>query len=278
MIAPPIHAASAASPADHAAYAREHLIAQSLQQVLLRTSLRQKVAGLSLEAFYEAALAEATVGGDSFDAFVIGGGRVVLAVADASGKGLAAAERVAEIRFTLRAYLREHGDPAHALACLNDFVCNAQHMDGRECDTFATLTMVVLDGESGEAECLCAGGEPPLVLRAGGTVEAAPASGPALGLMPGQGYTTATISLSAGDSILLATDGITEARKPSEGKPGRHGPFLGIEGLGQIAIRKQDASMTLAQVGRSIFDSARHYAGGAFHDDACLLIGRREGS
>jgi len=174
-------------------YEREHRIAESLQRVLLRAPSGETLPGVCVEAFHEAVMDEAMVGGDSFDAFALDGDRVALVVADASGKGLAAAERVAEIRFAPRAFLREHGDPWRALACLNDFVCDGKRLGMRDDSAFATLTLAVLSGASGETTCLCAGGEPPLVLRAGGAIAAVSVCGPALGLFPGQGYAAATV-------------------------------------------------------------------------------------
>lgn len=260
------------------AYEREHRIAESLQRVLLRAPQQEALHGLSVEALHEAALDEATVGGDSCDAFALDGGRVALAVADASGKGLAATERVAEIRFALRAFLREHREPELALACLNDFVCDAQRLGGSDYGAFATLTLVVLDCFSGETVCLCAGGEPPLVLRGDGTVEAVQICGTALGLFPAQGYMAAMLHLEAGDTILLTTDGLTEARLLVQGTPStsRVGAFMGLEGLTQLAVQAQGQTETLSQIVRSIFEGARLYAGGKFHDDACLLLARRE--
>jgi sigma-B regulation protein RsbU (phosphoserine phosphatase) len=262
---------------------RDHRIAESLQRVLLRTHPQETLPGLSVEAFYEAARDEAEVGGDSFDAFPLTGGRIALCVADASGKGLDAAERVAEVRFALRAFLREHDDPCQALACLNDFVCTSQHLGGRDDGTFITLSLVVLDSVSGEITCLCAGGEPPLTLRFCGTAERIPILGTALGLCAGLSYEAARCHLAPGDTVLLATDGITEARHFLPGNPvgSRRSAFLGAEGLLQLARQVGKASPplpapSLHQIGRKIFEGARAFAGGAFHDDACLLLARRE--
>jgi serine phosphatase RsbU (regulator of sigma subunit) len=256
---------------------RDRRIADSLQRVLLRPHPEEAMSGLRVEAFHEAVMDEAAVGGDSCDAFALDGGRVALVVADASGKGLDAAERVAEIRFALRAFLREHANPGRALSCLNDFVCDAQRLGKRDDGTFATLTLAVFDGASEEAACFCAGGEPPLVLRACGRVEMVPVCGPALGLFPSQGYAAAMVSLDLGDALLLATDGLTEARDLTLGGPtgSPAGAFLGLEGLARLAAQAYDPVGKLPQIGRSIFEGARAFAGGRFHDDACLLIARK---
>lgn len=259
------------------AASRDRRIADSLQRVLLRPHPEEATPSLRVEAFHEAVLAEAAVGGDSCDAFALDGGRVALAVADASGKGLAAAERVAEVRFALRAFLREHGDPGIALSCLNDFVCDAHRLGRRDDSAFATLTLAVLDGPSGEAACFCAGGEPPLVLRSGGAVEVVHICGAALGLFPNQGYAAAAVRLDPGDALLLATDGLTEARGLAASGPvgARAGAFLGLNGLARLAAQAHEPGRELSQVGRAVFEGVRAFAGGAFHDDACLLIGRR---
>ncbi|BDI30453.1 hypothetical protein CCAX7_25040 [Capsulimonas corticalis] len=255
---------------------RDRRIADCLQRVLLRTSLQELTPNLTLEAYYEAVMEEAAVGGDSFDAFPLDGGRVALMVGDASGKGLGAAERIAEVRFALRAFLREHVDPCRALACLNDFVCDAHRLGKREDSAFVTLTLVALNSLSGEMICLCAGGEPPLILRAGGAVEMAQVQGMALGFLRDQEYSYARLRLDPGDMVLLVTDGLTEARAPQAGLRPRARTFLGVEGIARLARQAQDPRAPLETIGQSIFDGARAFAGGAFHDDACLLLARRE--
>ena len=269
---------SAADAKRERAYQRDHRIAESLQKLLLHTPPQEWLPGISVATFYEAALEEAMVGGDSCDAFALSGGRVALAVADASGKGLAAAERVAEIRFALRAFLHEHSDPSVALSCLNDFVCDAQNRGNIEDSAFATLTLALMDSATGETLCLCAGGEPPLVLRSCGLIEVVQICGTALGLSPSQGYAAAALNLAPGDALLLATDGITEARRFAFNKfEGiRSGPFLGLEGMAHLAAEAHESKASLCHLGQSIFEGARAFDGGTFHDDACLLVGRRK--
>jgi serine phosphatase RsbU (regulator of sigma subunit) len=263
-------------------YARDRRIAESLQRVLLRTHPQEALPGVTVESVYEAVLEEATVGGDSFDAFALNGDDVALVVADATGKGLGAAERVAEVRFALRAFLREHHAPELALARLNDFVCDAQRLGRRDAGTFVTLTLVVVNAASGAAACLCAGGEPPLILRSSGRVEAVQVCGPALGLFSEQGYAQTRIGLEEGDTVVLTTDGLTEARRLAESGPAgsRTGAFLGLDGLARLVAQaakpEQEVRAPLGRIGRSVFEGARAYAGGAFHDDTCLLMGRRE--
>jgi len=260
------------------ALARAHRIAESLQGVLLRTSLRPTVDGLAVESFYEAALDESTVGGDSLDVFQLKNGRTALVVVDASGKGLAAAERVAEIRFALRAYLREHDNAGYAIARLNDFVFDCQTLGGRHDGSFATLTLAIVDTVTGQTQCLCAGGESPVVLRSRGAAEVVECSGTALGVMRCQNYDPTIIYLDMGDSLLLVTDGITESR--SIGKAHQLSKcgtlFLGLEGVARLALMMQQNSESPYQIARSVFEGARAFAGGEFRDDACILIAQRQ--
>jgi serine phosphatase RsbU (regulator of sigma subunit) len=125
----------ATSPAE-----RSHRIAESLQRMLLRPSPCETLHGLTVETFYASALAEASIGGDSCDAFPLTGGRAALTVSDASGKGLDAAERIAEVRFALRAFLNEHDDPHRALACLNNFITRRKTRSERFLDSCGTLS------------------------------------------------------------------------------------------------------------------------------------------
>ena len=107
-------------------YARERRIAETLQAILLHTTPLEAHPSLAIETFYHAASDEAAIGGDFSDVFTYDGGKVALVVGDISGKGLSAATLIAEVKYALRAILREHPWPPVALARLNDFVCEAQ--------------------------------------------------------------------------------------------------------------------------------------------------------
>jgi serine phosphatase RsbU (regulator of sigma subunit) len=119
------------------------------------------------------------------------------------------------------------------------------------------------------------------VLRGGGAAKTISVCGPALGLYPNLPYASRETCLGQGDILLLATDGITEARRPANHGPARPGgrAYLGLEGLARLARQSgQMEKASLVQKGQSIFDGARAFAEGTFHDDACLLIARREPS
>lgn len=248
------------------AYEEEHRIAEELQRSLLLTPRRGEFPGLDMETFYRPAWDEAQVGGDFYDFFALDGGRVALVVGDVAGKGLSAATRTAEVKFALRAFLREHPAPDTALTRLNAFLCESEALDSRDHEGFICLCIVTLNPKTGEAIFAVAGGEPPLIARAEGqTVEEVPASGPPLGILPREQYEALTVSLGPGDVLALTTDGITEARN------GR--AFFGLTGIAARLRDEMAASGSLETMRESILDGALAFSKtGRLNDDVCLLL------
>lgn len=243
----------------------DHRIAESLQRSLLLKPARNQFPGLEVEPNYKAALDEAQLGGDFFDAFALQGGKVALVVGDVSGKGLIAATRTAEIKFTLRAYLREDANPALALSRLNAFLCSSQELDTRPALNFVCLMLAVVDPSARTAIFTGAGMEPPLIIRSSGETEEVSLSGVPLSIDPDSQYTAIEHRFSQGDIILMVTDGITEARSDRG--------LFGYKRL--IGLMKQLYSLdSLEQIGQIVFEQAHTYAGGRLQDDACLLLTR----
>ena len=149
-------------------YEREHRIAEALQRSLLIQPPPEALIGLEVETVYQPAWDEAEVGGDYYDIFSLENGRVALVVGDVSGKGLEAASRTAEIKFTLRAYLREYPHAVPALERLNAFLCESQALERYAREYFVCLTVVIAEPSAGIMEVCAAGAEPPFLLRATG--------------------------------------------------------------------------------------------------------------
>jgi|GEM_PF-2745175 PAS domain S-box len=278
----------------------EHRIAEALQRALLIRPRPRQFAGLAVATVYQSALDEARIGGDFYDFFAVGDGRVALVVGDVAGKGLAAAMRTAEARFALRSVVRDTaaaatatappGDPARvavvqaAIERLNDLMCAARRLDEAEerGAGFIVLTLMVIDPATGEAVFACAGSEPPMILRGdgtGGAAEVVLEGGPPLCVEPGIEYPVARYTVQPGDTVLLLTDGLTEAR--------RNGEFFGLEGVTAAArealARRHTDEMSpggteaaLRAAGEEIVAAARaHTPGERLQDDACLLLVRR---
>jgi serine phosphatase RsbU (regulator of sigma subunit) len=260
-----------------AEHARDRRIAESLQRSLLHAPPEEQFAGLGVATVYEAAWDEASVGGDFFDVFALddgpataGAARVALALGDVSGKGLAAATHTAEIKYALRAFLWEDPDAGRGLSRLNRHVCNALRLDWQGGFAFTTLCLAIIDPASGKVELSLAGSEPPCIARADGSVEALEPrlGGLPLGIVADEVYAAIPVQLAPEDTLLMLTDGITEARR------GRAPEFFGYERVLELA---HGASVVgLRQMGHTIMEAARDFAEGSLRDDVCLLLARRK--
>jgi len=247
-------------------YEREHRIAEALQRSLLIKPALDYLSCLEVETVYQAAWDEALVGGDYYDVFALEDGKLAMVVGDVSGKGLEAASRTAEIKFTLRAYLREYPHAATAMERLNAFLCEARALEMPASGYFVCLTLAILSPASGRLEICSAGAEPSFLLRASGETLALREGGLALGVAAKAEYTSLTLTQQVGDLLLMITDGLTEARHGKE--------FLGEAGVADLARRSLEAG-NLAQIGDAILSGAQAFALGPLHDDACLLLARR---
>jgi PAS domain S-box-containing protein len=251
-----------------AAYDHEHRIAAALQRSLLLTPRLDEFPGLQVEPFYDPALDDALVGGDFYDLFPLDGGRAAFIVGDVSGKGLTAATHTAEVKYALRAFLRESPSPAEALCRVNRFLCGSQSLENRSFGTFVVLAVAVIDPATGQTQIAAAGAEPPLLLRADKRVDLADVAGLPLGIEPGGHYSEHTVYLAPGETLLLCTDGLTEAR---------HGDLmLGNEGLARLVQRAAAPYRPLGEICQRIVEGTRAFAGGKLQDDACLLLVRRD--
>jgi serine phosphatase RsbU (regulator of sigma subunit)/ActR/RegA family two-component response regulator len=257
-------------------------VAEAVQRSLLLSPAPDAYPGVIVQSFYQSALDDALIGGDFFDVFAVSEEVVALVVGDATGKGVEAATYTAEVKFALRAYLREHrGDLAAALRLLNDFVIDNERLDAAHVSgACVALVVALVNTRNGETVCSCAGAEPPLILRAETKeIVAASVFGPLLGASKASRYTTTHNHMGIGDLIALTTDGITESRQPPRMGAGggmRSGEFFGIEGLATALTEESaDADRGLAEVEEAIVARALAWANGRQHDDICLLIAKR---
>jgi sigma-B regulation protein RsbU (phosphoserine phosphatase) len=210
---------------------RERLqqLVTTLQRSLLPPAL-PAVPGLAAAAHYRIASLD-EVGGDFYDLFRLSQDRWGLFLGDVCGKGARAATVTSGIRYTLRAAAAYDGDPAAVLSTLNtavhhDYVRDSQH--------FCTAIFGLLTpSEGGFAVTLASGGHPaPLLISANGSADYVSMDGGMLiGVLPDTTFTTTTIPLAPGDTLLLYTDGLTEARTDT---PGRR---FGDEALRAFAAR-----------------------------------------
>ena len=246
-------------------YAREHKIAATLQNSLVMTPVKPD-SPIDASGLYEPASDEADVGGDFMDTFVLSDGRMALVVGDVVGKGLKAASRTAEIKYTLRAFMHINANPAGAVMMLNKYLCHSHREEDGISDMLAALALVVVNPRDGEVVGTLAGLEPPLIVRVDGSHVEMTARGLPLGVADDSDYDNSKEFLGPGDVLFIASDGITEARHGRE--------FLGYDGLVRLA-RSADRTLDLTLLGLNVLEGAKSFAGGTFNDDACLLLARR---
>jgi sigma-B regulation protein RsbU (phosphoserine phosphatase) len=189
---------------------RLQLLVTTLQRTLLPPELPD-VPGLEMAAYYHAASLD-EVGGDFYDVFALARDRWGLFLGDVCGKGAAAAAVTSQIRYTLRAAAVYDPDPATVLGTLNTALRRDYDRNGGR---FCTAAFGVLTASgNGFDLSLASGGHPaPLLLRADGRAGyQLVGGGPFLGVIDDVVFTSTTIRLGAGDTFLLYTDGLTEAR------------------------------------------------------------------
>ena len=143
------------------------------------------------------------VGGDLYDYAVLDDKRVLIVIADVSGKGLAASLFMGVTLVLIRQFAKMEPDPAVILKRTNDALINPNLL-------FVTAFVGIYDSETGILTYSNAGHNPPYIV--GDDVRKLDgADGVVLGLYEGENYTGKTAALAPNDTLLLYTDGVTEA-------------------------------------------------------------------
>ncbi|MFD5199105.1 PP2C family protein-serine/threonine phosphatase [Streptomyces sp. NPDC058375] len=181
-----------------------------LQQSLLPAQL-PAVPGLEAGSYYHTASPD-LLGGDFYDLFPLNDGRWAFFLGDVCGKGPQAAAVTSLARYTLRAAALHDEDPTTVLSTLNTVLHDRYAAgDGRYCT--AIFGVLQPDGDHTDVH-LASGGHPSaLIQRADGHADYLPTPGGLLvGVLPQAPFTAARTRLLPGDTLLLYTDGLTEAR------------------------------------------------------------------
>ncbi len=147
------------------------------------------------------------VGGDFYDFFRVDENRIGFVIADVSGKGIPAAIFMAVSRTLIRATGISGGSPSDCLTYSNKLLA----AESVNC-MFVTVFYGILDFTTGEVSYCNAGHNPPYVLKKNGEVTPLPMSqDPMVGAIDGIEFHQSTLQLEHGDSLVMFTDGVTEA-------------------------------------------------------------------
>ncbi|MEU6506422.1 SpoIIE family protein phosphatase [Streptomyces sp. NPDC046942] len=256
-------ACRAASSADNAHQFTDRVrLAHDLQAGLLPPEL-PRIPGATLAASYRPAGEGLDVGGDFYDVFPLPGDRWAFMIGDVSGRGALAATTTGMVRHTARAAARLLNNPAAVVAAIND----ALTAGTVEEDQFVSLVYGELRHSASHLalNVIRAGHVPPLVRRADGTVEELTQPGLLLGIRPDPGFCPCDIDLRPGDSLVLVTDGITEARSAE-------GEFFGEDRLAAALVADRTATPTAATLIESLTAAVTTFAGDAALDDRASLV------
>ena len=241
-------------------YEVEHRIAETLQEAILRVDA--DVPGISVGHLYRSATLATRVGGDFYDVFPIGPGKVGIVVGDVSGKGLEAAVLTTLVKNTIRAFAHAYDSPADVLERANEVLLAAARLPD-----FASVAFFVLDTRTGQVD-YCSGGHPPaLVCRSDGEVELQACGSPVLGALPDLEFVTHTFEIGRDEIVVLYTDGVTEARSTS-------GEFFGDDRLvASMQSMSSDSVLTIpAQLNKTVME----FTGGRLSDDMAIVAFRWE--
>ncbi len=186
------------------------------------------LSGWVVDALYKPAR---EVGGDFYDWMELPDGRLVVVIGDVSDKGIPAALVMATCRTLLRIAATSAGGPGAVLAEVNERL----HPD-IPAAMFVTCQVVVIDPITGEVVMANAGHNLPICRRSH-LIEEIVARGMPLGLMPGMIYEEAKTHLEVGDSLVLTSDGITEAHDPESDMFGTSRTCAAVMGGGPNLIQ-----------------------------------------
>jgi serine phosphatase RsbU (regulator of sigma subunit) len=237
---------------------RDLELAHRVQQGLL-PSHAPDIPGYEAFDFYEPAR---QISGDFFNYIPLPDRRTAVVLADVSGKGISAALVMAALSADVRYCLASETDTARAVARINESLCRSNWED-----RFATLVVAVLDPAANRLTIVNAGHMPPLLRDADGVRPlGAEQAGLPLGVDPAWSYEPVDVDLAPGTTVVIYTDGISEAMDHAE-RPYGSARLLRVIG--------ETAGGAGATVRRILDDVERHTAGQIRSDDICLVcLGR----
>lgn len=200
-----------------------------------------------------------SVGGDYFDVFPLSDGRTAFVIADVSGKGLGAAIVTTMLQGALSG-MTLGTDPALVFNHVNRFLCSHTEV-GR----YATVFFGLLDND-GHLEFINAGHPSPFLIRRGAAEEAFTEGSFPVGLVPEAEYTAACLKLEPGDTLVLFTDGVTEAMDPDD-------QLFGVPRLKKVLTGQVECPLEHLQ--KCVLEAIENFTRGARQaDDLTLLIVR----
>ncbi|MEC3982577.1 PP2C family protein-serine/threonine phosphatase [Amycolatopsis sp. H20-H5] len=251
-------AGRAAMALDSARIYEERSHVASVLQAGLRPPTLPSIPDARVSARFRAAAEHMEIGGDFYD--VHGSGDDwLLTLGDVCGKGVEAAVLTGRTRQSIRTAAYFDRSPAKVLEALNSVLYDA------DSERFVTVVCARLrpepGGEHATVDLAVAGHPSPLIVRAGGEVEQVEITGMATGILPGVRYKEVSVRIQRGDTLLMFTDGVDEAR----GEDG----YYGMDRLLRLLSAYAGAGPEI--VCEAVEQDVVEYLDGRTHDDIALL-------
>jgi len=239
-------------------------LAATLQRTLLPASI-PRIDGMDVGTAYRSAGDGSVVGGDFYDVFEIGDGTWGVSLGDVCGKGAPAAIITALARHTIRALAVRSDAPSAVLEGLHEAIARSPETDG-----FCTALFLTARVEEGEVQaCLSAGGHHlPLLVRTDGTVAEVGLAGHMLGMLGPVRVHDVDLALAPGESLVLFTDGVIEARRGTE--------LYGEERLRRLLVDRRAG--TAQEMADAVVADAVAFQGPHTRDDIAVLVLRAPGA
>ncbi|WP_413753231.1 SpoIIE family protein phosphatase [Streptomyces sp. R-74717] len=255
----------------------ERELSLGLQRSMM-PSLGPDIPGMEVAARYIPTGGGLQVGGDWYDKIPLPNGRIALVIGDVQGHDVRAAGLMGQLRIALRAYAAEGHRPDAVLSRASRFLSGLTdaYEDGEETGPrFATCLYAEADPETGVLDIARAGHPDPVVMTADGTALIRQTEGGLpLGVEADADYPTTRLTLEAGETIMLCTDGLIET--------GGHDMWTGWVRLRPVLERDTSDLEKLADaLVQAVHGPTSHYTTGPLadrrEDDIALLLLRRDG-
>jgi serine phosphatase RsbU (regulator of sigma subunit) len=256
----------AALALDNARLHEQQVHIASVLQHSLRPRSLPKIAGFEASSRFLAAGESYEVGGDFYDVFRTGSGGWTAVIGDVCGKGPEAAALTALARHSIRAASSPDSSPSSVLRALHESI-TAERSDLRFCTAALARIQAPANGRGPARLTVALGGHPPaLLLRKSGQVEQLGEPGTLLGALPTPSVADAHAGMSAGDSLVLYTDGVLEVGDRS----GQDDPNWLAEQLSAAAGASAD------ELASKLAEAAIKRQAGNPRDDIAILVLRRQ--
>jgi serine phosphatase RsbU (regulator of sigma subunit) len=230
-------------------------IAADVQRALLPSKLPE-APGYEIFASYESAQA---VGGDYYDCIPLKDGKICLAFGDVAGKGVPASLVMSRMSSVVQNTLEFVQEAGEAVDRINRHMC-ANAVEGR----FVTFTLSILDTVNHEFTLVIAGHMSPMIRKVDGSVEEFPEEivGLPIGVLEGIPFDVVKRKLEPGETVVIYTDGVSEAMNPQS-------DLYGLDRLREMITAGPSSPTLLGQ--KIVADVKRHANGRPQNDDITLM-------